>query len=340
MSKLKNSPLAAKDKMKAAVFYKYGSPDVLKITEIEKPVPKDDEVLVKIHAASVNAYDWHILRADPFFTRFLTGLFRPHNNILGADIAGVVESVGKSVTKYKTGDEVYACLESCGKGGIAAGGFAEYVCAKEAVLAPKPSSVSFEEAAALPMAAVTALQGLRDAGQIKPGQSVLINGASGGVGTFAVQIAKALGAEVTGVCSPGSVEMVHSLGTDYVIDYTKEDFVKNGRQYDLILDIAANRSVSDYRLSLKPNGICVVVGFSTIRRMLSVAFAAKLDGKKITILAAKNAYGGELLNINKLIESGKLKSVIDSRFNLNDAAEAILQIETEHPKGKVIVNIV
>jgi len=326
--------------MKAAVFNKYGSPDVLKVTEIEKPVPKDDEVLVKIHAASVNAYDWHILRADPFFTRFMTGLFKPRNNILGADIAGVVESTGKNATKYKAGDEVYACLESCGKGGIAAGGFAEYVCAKEAVLAPKPSSISFEEAAALPMAAVTALQGLRDAGQLKPGQSVLINGASGGVGTFAVQIAKALGAEVTGVCSLSSVEMVLSLGADHVIDYTKEDFVKSGRQYDLILDIAANRSVSDYRRSLETNGICVVVGFSTMRHMLSAALAAKRDGKKITILAAKNAYGGELLNINKMIESRKLKSVIDSRFSLNDATNAIGQIETKHPKGKVVIHTI
>jgi len=209
--------------MKAAIYHKYGSSDLLKVMEIKKPIPKDNEVLIRIHTASVNAYDWHLLRAAPFLTRFSSGLFKPRNKILGADIAGVVESVGKTATQFKQGDEIYGCLESCGKGGLAVGGFAEYVCAKESILAPKQSDITFEEAAALLMAAVTALQGLRDSGQIKYGQKVLINGASGGVGTFAVQIAKALGAEVTGVCSLGSVEMIHSLGADYIIDYTASE---------------------------------------------------------------------------------------------------------------------
>jgi len=320
--------------MRAAVYRKYGSPDVLNVQEVEKPNPKEDEVLVKIHAASVNAYDWHLLRADPFFTRFLSGLIKPRNQILGADIAGVVASDGK---RFKTGDEVYGCLESCGEGGIAAGGFAEYVCAKESVLEQKPSSITFEEAAALPMAAVTALQGLRDLGQIKKGQKILINGASGGVGTFAVQIAKSMGAEVTGVCSTKSVETVRSLGADTVIDYQREDFVKIGQQYDLIFDIGASRSVKDCKRVLKSGGIYIMVGFSSIRHLLSVTFASKRDGKKSMILTTKNSRGSDLLELNKLLETGKLKAIIDSRYPLEEVAEAIRYVETGHPKGKVII---
>jgi NADPH:quinone reductase-like Zn-dependent oxidoreductase len=327
--------------MKAAVYQRYGSPEVLKVTEIQRPVPtKDGEVLIRVRAASVNAYDWHLLRADPFFTRFGSGLFRPRNKILGADIAGVVESAGK---QFKPGDEVYGCLESCGAGGLAAGGFAEYVCAKEYVIARKPQCATFEEAAAMPMAAVTALQGLRDSGQIKADQTVLINGASGGVGTFAVQIAKAFGAEVTGVCSSGSVETVRALGADHIVDYSAEDFIKNGRQYDLILDIAASRSVADYRRALKPNGICVVVGFSTIRHMVQVLTAgmrsSKTAGKRITMLMAKNTSQSDLLYINGLIENGKVKPVIDSCYPLSEVAEAIRHLETGHPKGKVVITI-
>ena len=324
--------------MKAAVYDRYGSPDVLKITEIEKPSPKDGEALIQMKAASVNAYDWHLLRAKPFFTRFLSGVFKPKNNILGADIAGVIVSAGKGVSRFKPGDEVYGCLESCGKGGLAAGGFAEYVCARESVLAPKPPALSFEEAAALPMAAVTALQGLRDNGKLKQGQSVLINGASGGVGLFAVQIAKALGAEVTAVCSTGSVELVRQIGADTVFDYTKEDFVSGGRQYDVILDVAATRSVKDYRRALKPGGNGVIVGFSTIRHMLSVSFAGKRDGKKIAILMANNRNAADLLELNKLVEAGKLKAVIDSRYSLDETAEALRRAETGHPKGKIIIS--
>jgi len=326
-------------KMKAAVYHQYGSPDVVAVVDVEKPSPKDEEVLIKVHAASVNAYDLHLLRAKPFFTRFLSGLAKPRNAILGADIAGVVEVAGKSAPQWKPGDKVYGCLESCGKGGLATGGFAEYVCAKESVLAPIPSGAALEEAAALPMAAVTALQALRDKGKLRHGQRVLINGASGGVGMFAVQIAKGLGTEVTGVCSTGSVETVRSLGADHVIDYTSEDFAKNGRQYDLILDIAANRSVKDYRRALKPGGVCMVVGFSTIRHMLRVGLAAKRDGKKIAILAANNTRQKDLLFLNGLMETGTLKPIIDSRYPLSKAAEALWHAETKHPRGKVIIGI-
>ena len=336
MSSQNNQEKISSEKMKAAVYYRYGSPDVINVLEVEKPAPKDGEVLVRVCAASVNAYDWHLLRAAPFFTRFLSGLFKPRNNILGADIAGVVESAGK---QFNPGDEVYGCLESCGKGGLAVGGFAGYVCAKETVLAPKPLGATFEEAAALPMAAITALQGLRDNGRLKAGQSVLINGASGGVGIFAVQIAKALGAEVTGVCSSASAETIRSLGPDYVIDRQHDDFVRNGRQYDLILDVAATLSIEDYRRLLKPGGTCVVVGFSTIAHMLSVAFAAKRDGKKITVLAANNKNNGDLLALNDLFAAGKVRPVIDSSYTLDETADAIHHVESGHPKGKVINRI-
>ena len=329
--------MTADQKMKAAVYRRYGAPDAICVTDVDKPAPKGDEVLVQVKAASVNAYDWHLLRAKPFFTRALSGVFKPKNNILGADISGIVVSAGRGVSRFKPGDEVFGCLESCGKGGLAAGGFAEYVCARETVLARKSPALSFEEAAALPMAAVTALQGLRDDGQLKPGQSVLINGASGGVGLFAVQIAKAIGAEVAAVCGTGGVELARSLGADTVFDYTKEDFLSGGRQYDVILDVAATRSVKEYRKALKPNGHGVVVGFSTIGHMLSVSFAGKRGDKKIAILMANNRNADDLLELNKLVETGKLKVVIDSRYSLDETAEALRHAETGHPKGKIVV---
>ena len=322
--------------MKAAVYRRYGSPELIRIEEVEKPSPTEGEVLIRIRSASINAYDWHLLRAKPFFTRFMSGLFRPRNTILGADIAGVVESVGSGVTRLNPGDEVYACLESCGKGGLATGGFAEYVCVPESLVTFKPVGMSFAEAAALPMAAVTALQGLRDDGKLKPGQKVLINGASGGVGTFAVQIAKALGAEVTAVCSTGATEMARSLGADQVIDYTKEDFSQNGQRYDLILDIAANRLVSDYRRSLKPDGLCVVVGFSDIPHLLNIALRG---GKNINILMADNTLADDLSYLNELFENGELIPVIDSCYPLEEIAAAIHHVEKGHPRGKVIVEI-
>jgi NADPH:quinone reductase-like Zn-dependent oxidoreductase len=233
--------------MKAIVNTTYGSPDVLQFKDVEKPSPTDNEVLIKVLAASVNAADLHLLRADPFLIRFMSGLLKPKTTILGADIAGRVEAVGKNVTQFKPGDEVFGDISGCGWGG-----FAEYVCASEDALALKPTNLSFEEAAAVPMAAVTALQGLRNKGQIQPGQKVLINGASGGVGTFAVQIAKSFGAEVTGVSSTRNVDMARSIGADHVIDYTQADFTKNGQQYDLILAANGDRSISEYKRALAP----------------------------------------------------------------------------------------
>ena len=236
--------------MKAIVNTQYGSPDVLQLKEVAKPTPKDDEVLVKVYAVSVNAADLHLLRADPFLIRLSSGLLKPKNTILGSDIAGRVEAVGSNAKQFKSGDEVFGDISACGWGG-----FAEYVAVPENAFALKLTNLSFEEAAAVPMAAVTALQGIRYAGQIRPGQKVLINGASGGVGTFAVQLAKSSGAEVTAVCSTRNLEMARSIGADHVIDYTKEDFSKNGKKYDLILATNGDRSISDYRRALSPKGI-------------------------------------------------------------------------------------
>jgi NADPH:quinone reductase-like Zn-dependent oxidoreductase len=244
-------------RMKAIVYTKYGSPDVLQLKEVERPTPKDGEVLVNVHAASVNAADGHLLKGRPFLLRLEYGLLKPTRQILGSDIAGRVEAVGKNVREFQPGDEVFGDLSGCGLGG-----FAEYVAVPEHVVAPKPENMTFEQAAAVPMAAVTALQGLRDKGQLQPGQKVLIHGASGGVGTFAVQIAKAFNAEVTAVCSTRNVDMVRSLGADHVIDYTREDFTKNGQRYDLILAANGDRSIFDYKRALASRGRYVAVGGS------------------------------------------------------------------------------
>ena len=249
--------------MKAMVYTKYGPPDVLELQEVEKPAPNDNEVLIKVHAASVNPAELHLLRADPFFARFYSGLLKPKNTILGADISGIVESVGRNIKQFHIGDEVFGDLSDCGWGG-----FAQYVCAPENALALKPANLSFEEAAAVPLAAITALQGLRNKGHIHQGQKVLINGASGGVGTFAVQIAKSFGTEVTGVCSTRNLDLVRSIGADHVIDYTQVDFTRNGQHYDLIFDAVGNRSVSDFKRALSPNGICAS---SRIYKLLSFA---------------------------------------------------------------------
>ena len=332
-----NSTVNERERMKAATYYKYGSPDNIRVIDVYIPVPKESEVLVRVMAASVNAYDWHLLRAKPFFTRFVSGMLKPKNNILGADVAGIIVSAGLGADCFKPGDRVYGCLESCGKGGLASGGFAEYVRAKESVLALMPDDLDFDEAAALPMAAVTALQGVRDFGQVKNGMKVLINGASGGVGAFAVQIARAYGAEVTAVCSAGSMDLARSLGAYRVIDYTKVNFAEEGETYDVILDVAASRSVDEYRRALKSGGVCVVIGFSTIGHMMSVSFAGKRDGKRIGILMANNKNSKDLLELNQLIEIGKLKAVIDSRYPLDEAAAALRHAEVGHPKGKVVI---
>jgi NADPH:quinone reductase-like Zn-dependent oxidoreductase len=301
---------------------------------VEKPVPKDNEVLIKVHAASVNAGDWHLLRADPFFIRLMCGLRKPKNQILGWDVAGRVESVGAKVTQFKPGDAVFGTCES--------GGFAEFVCTPENTLAPKPANLSFEEAAAVPVAALTALQGLRKRGGIQPRQKVIINGASGGVGTFAIQLAKHLGAEVTAVTSTGKLEQSRALGADFVIDYTREDFTKNGKQYDRILAANGHHSPLAYKRALSAEGICVMTGGGTIPQMfegLLLAPLLSIGGKKKIggLLCRPNK--NDLLFLKELLEAGKLKPVIDRRFTLSEVPEAIRYVEAGHAKGKVVINL-
>ncbi len=320
--------------MKAIVYTKYGSPDVLELKEVEKPTLKDNEVLIKIHAASVNAYDWHFLTADIFLIRLMGGgLLKPKYTRLGADIAGRVEAVGRNVKQFRPGDEVF--------GDIGHGGFAEYVCAPESRLALKPANLSFEEAAAVPMAALTALQGLRDVGQIQPGQKVLINGASGGVGTFAVQIAKSFGAEVTAVCSPRNLDQARSIGADHVIDYTKENFTQNGQQYDLVFAANGYHSLSAYKRALAPKGIYVMAGGSMaqiFQAMLMGSWMSKTGGKKMGGVSAKIDQK-DLGLIKELIEAGKVKPVIDRRYPLSEAAEALRYLGAGHARGKVVVTV-
>jgi len=325
--------------MKAIVYEKYGPPEVLQLKEVEKPTPKDNEVLIKVYAASANAVDWRAMRGKPIFFRLEMGLSKPKWSILGADIAGRVEAVGSNVTKFQPGDEIFGDIGDHGFGG-----FAEYVSAPEKVLALKPTNMTYEEAAAVPLTAVTALQGLRDKGQIQPGQKVLINGASGGVGTFAVQIAKSYGTEVTGVCSTKKMDTTLSIGADHAIDYTKEDFTKNGQQYDLIFDVAANRSASEYLRALSPNGICVVVGFSTISHMVfQVGVLGSLmsmtGSKKIGTMGSAVPDQKDLIFIKELIETGKVVPVIDRRYPLSETAEAIRYLEAGHAKGKVVITM-
>jgi len=325
--------------MKAIICTKYGSPDVLQLQEVEKPAPQDDEVLIRIYAASVNARDWRFMRAKPFFIRLMPGGFlRPKNKILGADVAGRVEAVGSNVNQFKPGDEVFGYLPSA----TGRGTFAEYVCAKENLITLKPTNLTFEQAAAVPVAAMTALQGLRDDGNIQPGQRVLIQGASGGVGTFAVQIAKSFGAEVTAVCSTRNLEMVRSLGANHVIDYKKEDFTKNGQQYDLILAVNGYRPISDYLRALKPQGTYVVAGGSMFQ-----LFQAASKGKRISNTGGQKIYIASLVQsqkdlilIKELIESGKIMPVIDGCYPLSKTAEAFWYFEKVHPKGKVVLSVI
>lgn len=319
--------------MKAIVYTKYGGPEVLQLKEIEKPVPKDDEVLIKVHAVSLNDWDYGLLQGD-FINRMMFGLIRPKKTILGSDIAGRIEAVGKAVKKFKPGDEVYGDLSGHW------GGLAEYVCAVENALALKPAAMSFIEAAAIPQAAMLAVQGLIDKGQIKQGQKILINGAGGGVGTFAIQIAKLYGAEVTGVDSAAKLDMLRSLGFDYVIDYTKEDFTKNGQCYDLILDVKTNRSVFDYTRALCRNGIYVTVGGSIGRLFQALFFGwwIKLIHKKhIRIVALK--LNKDLAYMNELFESGKVKPLIDGPYRLDEAPDAFRLFGKAAHKGKIVIEI-
>ena len=314
----------------------YGSPDVLKLEEVEKPTPKDDEVLVKVYATSVNALDWHLLSSDIFLVRLNSGLTKPKHQILGADVAGRVEAVGGNVKQLRPGDEVFGDIFESGLGG-----FAEYANAHEDAWVLKPANLSFDEAAAVPVAALTALQGLRNKGQIKPGQKVLINGASGGVGTFAVQIAKALGAEVTAVCSTGNVDMVRSIGADQVIDYTKEDFTKSGQRYDLILAANGYHPIFDYKHALSPKGRYVMCGGSMAQMFQAMTLGPVISmtgSQKMGNFLAK-ANHNDLLVIKELLEAGKIIPVIDKRYPLGEVADALRYFGEGHAKGKVVITV-
>ncbi len=317
--------------MKAFIREKYGPPETLRLAEVEKPAPNADEVLVKVRGISVNAADWHCMRGKPLFSRATLGFWRPKHKILGVDIAGQVEAVGSGVTRFKPGDEVYANLLDHGYGG-----FAEYVSVPVDVMSLKPGSLSFEEAAAVPMAAVTALQGLRHHGEVQPAQKVLINGTSGGVGTFAVQIAKSYGPEVTGVTSTPNIDLVRSLGADHVVDYTTTDFIRSGRRYDLILDTVGNRSVSDLRRGLTERGKAAVTGFTTMAKLIGVSLRG---GRDVAMVKAAVA-AKDLEFLSKLIEAGKVRPQIDRRYPFADLPAAIAYLEQGRARGKVVVGVV
>jgi NADPH:quinone reductase-like Zn-dependent oxidoreductase len=322
--------------MQAIVYEKYGSPDVLQFKEMEKPALKEAQVLLKVHATSLNAYDWHLLRASPFLVRLMgAGLVRPKTTIPGADISGVVEAIGSGVKQFQPGQAVF------GEVARGSGGFAEYAAADECALAFKPVNLSFEQAAAVPMAALTALLGLRDEGQIQPGQKVLIQGASGGVGTFAVQLAKTFGAEVTAVCSTGNVEMVRALGAEYVIDYKKEDFTRNGKQYDLILAVNGYHPLSAYKRALAPRGIYVMAGGTTaqiFQAMLMGSLMSNKGGRKMGGVAAERSQK-DLLILKELLEAGKIAPVIDRCYPFGEAVEALRYVDAGHARGKVVVTV-
>jgi NADPH:quinone reductase-like Zn-dependent oxidoreductase len=320
--------------MQAIVYTRYGSPDVLQLKEVAKPTPTDDEVLIKVHAVSVNRSDWEGLIGKPLYAR-IGGLFKPRRQILGSDIAGRVEMVGKNIRRFQPGDEVFGDIL------VHLGGFAEYVCARERALAPKPAGMTFEEVAAIPQAAVIALQGMRDKGQIQPGQRVLINGAGGGAGTFAVQLAKLYEAEVTGVDNTGKLDFMRSLGADHVIDFTREDFTKNGKQYDLILDLVAYRSVFAFPRALKPGGSYFFVGGSaaTIFQILLLGpWIRRTTGKRIRVLAVQPNLK-DMMYITELYEAGKIVPVIDRQYPLREVPEALRYLGEGRAKGKLVITV-
>jgi NADPH:quinone reductase-like Zn-dependent oxidoreductase len=330
-------PIQGAQKMKAIVQTEYGSADVLKLVDVERPIVSDNGVLVRVHASSVNAGDWHLMRGTPCLIRFIFGgILKPKIKIVGVDVAGRVEAIGKAVTQFQVGDEVFGDLSECGFGA-----FAEYVCAAESALALKPVNTSFEEAATVPGAALAALQGLRDCGQIQSGQRVLIVGASGGVGSFAVQIAKILGAEVTGVCSTQKMDMVRSLGADHVINYTQTDVTQNGQRYDLILDAAAYRSVFDYKPALTTSGTYVMVGGSTVR-LFQVMFLApwisRMSRKTVKCLVTKPNQD-DLRTLKDFLETGKIVPFIDRCYPLSEVPAAISHVEQRRVRGKVAISI-
>ena len=322
--------------MKAIIYTEYGPADVLQFAEVAKPAPKDDEVLLRIHAASVNPLDWHFMRGSPYAMRLMSGLRRPKDNRLGVDLAGKVEAIGSNVTQFQPGDEVF---------GACRGAFAEYVCASEKALVKKPANLTFEQAAAVPVAAFTALQGLRDKGRIQRGQKVLINGAAGGVGTLAVQIAKSFGADVTGVCSTRNVGMVRSTGADHIVDYTQEDFTRSGQRYDLIFDTVGNHSLSDCRRALTPAGTFVMVGGPNEGRWLGalagllkvVALSWFVSQRLLPILA--HFRKDDLIVVRELLAAGKVVPVIDRSYPLSAVPDAIRYLEEGHARGKVVITM-
>lgn len=322
--------------MQAIIFTEYGSPERLQFKEVLKPVPQDDEVLVKVHASSINSWDWEFQSGTTFINRLLFGLFRPKpsKQILGADIAGTIEAVGQNVTRFQPGDEVFGDLWDSW------GGFAEYACAPESALAHKPVNSTFLEAAAVPQAGVLALQGIRKAGQIQPGQKVLINGAGGGVGTFAVQLAKLDGAEVTGVDAAHKLDVVRTIGADHVIDYKKEDFTRNGQCYDLILDVQGFRSMFDYKRALSPGGTYAMVGGAMIRLLQALLFGlwgSITGGRKFCVVAEGPGKG--LADLKALIEAGKIVPVVDKRFKLNEVPDAFRYFAAGRHAGKIVVDM-
>ncbi len=312
--------------MKAIVYHRYGSPDVLEYAEIEKPVPGDDEVLIKVRAASLNPFDRYSMRGKPFVARLMMGLRKPKLARLGVDMAGEIEAVVKNITRFKPGDAVF---------GASRGAFAEYVCTAESRVVSKPRNVSFEQAASANMVGLTALKGIRDNGHVQAGQRVLINGAAGGVGSFAVQIAKSFGAEVTGVCSTKSVDMVRSIGADRVIDYTRHDFTRSEGDYDVMLDCVGSRPVSAARRVLKPKGIYVIVG-GPIARFFELLFWSPFVSQKLALCRAKLNQDDSKL-IGELMETGKITPVIDRHYTLQDAAAAMRYVEEGHARGKVVI---
>jgi NADPH:quinone reductase-like Zn-dependent oxidoreductase len=332
-----NGPAPQGELMKAVIYCDYGAPDVLSVEEIAKPVPEDDQLLVKVHAAGINPLDWHYMRGKPYIMRLDSGLRKPKVTQLGVDFSGTVEAVGMNVTRFKPGDEVF---------GGRTGALAEYVTVgDDRAVALKPANVTFEQAASVPIAAITALQGLRDKGKLRAGQKVLVNGASGGVGTFAVQIAKSFGAHVTGVCSTRNLELVRSIGADEVIDYTREDFTEGSQRYDVILDMVGNHPLSAYRRVMEPDGIHVLVGgpdsgnwigplTGPIKAMISAPFVEQEHAPFLAALTRE-----DLAFLADLMQAGKVTPVIDRRYRLNEVAEAIAYLEEGHARGKVIVNM-
>jgi len=320
--------------MKAILYHEYGSPNVLQLKEVEKPTPGNDELLIKVHAVSVNRSDWEGLIGKPLYAR-MGGLRKPGNPILGSDVAGHVEMVGKNNREFQPGDEVFGEMEGYHSG------FAEYVCTRGKAWALKPVSMTFEQASAIPQAGVIALQGIRDKGQLQPGQKVLINGAGGGAGTFAIQLAKLYGAEVTGVDNTGKLDFMRSLGTDHVIDYTQENFTRNGKQYDFILDLIAYRSAFAYARALKPNGSYYAVGGSVVTFLQFLLFGPwirRTSGKKVRLLVVQRNRK-DLESVAELCEAGKIVPAIDRRYPLSEVPEALRYLGENQAKGKVVITV-